>query len=58
MQKLVTSFKFINIENVIISIYVFIGTWVVSLIICDQEDESTWKILATKNWLPDIAFKT
>ena len=49
MQKLVTSFKFINIENVIISIYVFIGTWVVSLIICDQEDESTWKILATKN---------
>ena len=32
--------------------------WAVSLIISDQEDESMWKILAMKNWLPDIALKT
>ena len=27
-----------------------------SLIISDEEDESIWKILAVKNWLPDIGF--
>ena len=29
-----------------------------SLISCDQEDESIWKILAMQKWLPDIGFKT
>ena len=42
MQRLITSLKFVN-KNVIYC------TWVVSLIISDQEDENIWKILAMEN---------